>query len=245
MDPPKGRGLDTAGFAYANDGQTYVVKSNTKHPLLAATEGFCELLAHACQLPATVGAWIDVNGESCYGSRFEGGLDKSKATPKLQVDAKKRRWMQCRNSGIATATFAFDLFVFNYDRHHDNWAFQDQNGNVTPRIYDFSRAWWVLCDGDVSKLPPPSSMKNIGQIERTCLTFKSVKRWVGEDLLSAQNVLDLLQAIDVSWVESQLNFPPGWLDKATKDRTLAWWASPNKDARIAEIEQGLKNATLL
>jgi hypothetical protein len=245
IDPPKNSGLDTAGFARANDGQTYVIKSNSKHPLLCATEAFCEVLAQACQLPNTFGAWVDVKGEDCYGSRFEGGLDKDKRNVQLQIDAKKRRWLRCTTPGIATAAFAFDLFVFNIDRHHNNMAFQDQNGNITARYFDFSRAWWVVCGGDVAQLPVPSGMQHIGSSERTCATFRNVSKWVGLDLQAAQNVLDLLRRIDPAWVSGQFQtMPPGWLDKATFDSTLAWWGSPLKEARIAAIEQGLKNATL-
>jgi hypothetical protein len=245
IDPLIGNGRDTAGVAVANDGQSYVIKSNTKHRYLAATEAFCEVLGQACQLPNTVGAWVDVAGDSCYGSRFEGGLDKSKRTDKLQIEAKKRRWLQCTNRGVATAAFVFDLFVFNYDRHHNNVAFQDQNGNVTARFFDFSRAWWVVCDGKIEDLPSPSLMKSIGPMERTCATFKSVRRWVGVDLQSGQNVLDLLKIIDTRWVSAKLDLmPTGWLDKSAYDSTLAWWDGPLKTARIAEIEQGLRSATL-
>jgi hypothetical protein len=247
VDPPTS-GNDTAGFGIGQDGQTYVIKSPLVHPLLPATEAFCEVLAHACQLPATVGAWLDVNGVSCYGSKFEGGLEKALPAQgsKLVMESRKRQWQRCTNPGIATATFALDLFVFNYDRHHNNWAFQDQNGNRTARIYDFSRSWWT-CAKDVSKLPPPGEMKLLPpKSERTCRDYATVKSWVGEDLLAAGNVLDLLTQINTAWVEKRiLELPAGWVDKITLDATLAWWDSPLKNARVDAIRKGLNDATLL
>ena len=237
---------DSAGFGVAQDGQTYVIKSPLKHPLLPATEAFCETLAVACQLPATAGAWLDVNGVWCYGSRFEGGLDKAMpdASP-LQMDLRKRQWQRCTNPGIASAAFALDLFVFNVDRHHNNWAFQDQNGNLTARVFDFSRAWWI-CAANVADLPAPSQMKMFSpRSAPTCNTYKTVRGWAGESRQAAQNVLDLLKLISPTWVEKQLtSLPTGWIDQGTLSSTLSWWDSPLKNARITDIEQGLNNASL-
>ena len=247
VDPAES-GNDTAGYGIAQDGQTYVIKSPLKHPLLPATEAFCEILAHACQLPATVGAWIEVDGVSCYGSKFEGGLEKALpvVNSRLTLDSRKRQWKRCTNPGIASATFALDLFVFNYDRHHNNWAFQDQNGNLTARIFDFSRAWWT-CAKDVANLPPPEDMKLLPKTsERTCRDYAAVRVWAGEDLKAAQKVLDLLKQITTQWVEKRiLELPTGWVDKTTLDTTLAWWDSPQKNARVDAINEGMKNATLV
>jgi len=244
VDP--GATADSAGFGLASDGQTYVIKSPATHPLLPATEAFCEALAVACQLPVTTGAWLDVNGLSCYGSRFEGGLEKPmNPGAALDIESRKRHWKRCTNPGVASATFAFDLFVFNYDRHHDNWTFQNQNGNMTARIFDFSRAWWT-CAHDPAKLPAPSAMKLLPkQSERTCHTYKTVRSWAKEDLSAAQNVLDLLHQVSASWVGKQLSgLPTGWVDPKTLQATLAWWSSPHKNNRIQQIEEGLKNASL-
>lgn len=66
---------DAGGYAECSDGQSYVLKPASLHPLLPATEAFCETLGIACQLPVTVGAWIRLpDGTECYGSRWEGGL---------------------------------------------------------------------------------------------------------------------------------------------------------------------------
>ena len=243
VDP--GTTADSAGYGIANDGQTYVIKSPATNPLLPATEAFCEALAVACQLPATTGAWIEVNGLSCYGSRFEGGLDRPMKAGTLEIESRKRQWSRCTNPGIASAAFAFDLFVFNFDRHHNNWTFQDQNGNITARMFDFSKAWWVV-EPDVVDLPAPDTMKAIDRsLERTCITYKSVRAWVKEDLLAAQNVLDLLRQVPFSWIEKQITgLPAGWATPQTLNSTLAWWDSPLKNARIKQIEEGLQNGLL-
>lgn len=244
VDP--GTTADSAGYGVANDGQTFVIKSPTTHPLLPAAEAFCEALAVACQLPATTGAWIEANGLSCYGSRFEGGLDQPmKTASPLEIESRKRQWSRCTNPGVASATFAFDLFVFNYDRHHNNWTFQNQNGNTTARVFDFSKAWWVIAQ-DPASLPAPASMKMLRkEIERTCVTYKTVRGWAKEDLPAAQNVLDLLRQVPATWVDKQINgLPSGWVDQKTLDATMAWWASPLKNERIKQIEEGLKNGSL-
>lgn len=244
VDP--GKTTDCGGFGVAPDGQTYVIKSPKKHPLLPATEAFCESLAIACQLPTTVGAWVEVGGDSCYGSRFEGGLSQALTSGSRQeVETRKRAWSRCTTPGIATAAFAFDLFVFNYDRHANNWAFQVQNGNITARIFDFSKAWWVLAS-DPAALPSPEAMKQLPQAyERTCMTFRSVSKWVGVDHAAAQNVIDSLHTISPTWVERQIkNLPTGWIDDQTLNRTLQWWSGPQRSHRLSLITQGLKNGTL-
>lgn len=245
VDPPST--TDAAGYGVGADGQSYVIKSPLKHPLLPVTEAFCEALATACQLPTTVGAWIDVNGVDCYGSRFESGLDMPlKAGTKLELDARKRRWQRCTNPGVATGAFAFDLFTFNYDHHHNNWSFHDQNGNTTARMFDYSKALWTLAK-DLHKLPPPSKMQHLPpEHERTCLTYKAVRRWVtGDDLAAAGKVLTLLKQIGPRWVETQIkSFPASWMDDTTLGSTLAWWGSQARLDRIQQIEEGLKNGTL-
>lgn len=246
VDP--GHTADSTGYGVASDGQTYVIKSPSTHPLLPATEAFCESLAIACQLPTTVGAWVEVgvNGESCYGSRFEGGLSRPlvRGTP-LEVSARKRDWQRCSKPGIASAAFAFDLFVFNWDRHHNNWTFQDQNNTRTARLFDFSRAWWVNA-ADPAQLPAPESMQAMDPLlEKTCATFRNVCQWTPLDLKAAQGVLDLLASVPLKWVETQIDgLPTGWVDKSTKAATLQWWASPQRGQRIQRIEQGLKNGNL-
>lgn len=237
---------DSAGFGVATDGQSYVIKSPSKHALLPGTEAFCETIAVACGLPATTGAWVDVNGESCYGSRFEGGLNRPmKRGTYLEIAARKRDWKRCTNPGVATATFALDLFLFNFDRHHNNWAFQDQNGNRTARIFDFSRAWWVLASNPAD-LPSPASMKVLDpNIERTCAAYRDVRKWAGEDLMAGAQVLDYLRKISPNWVESQIKMlPQGWVDQKTLDETMHWWAGPLRLERIDHIDKGLKNGSL-
>lgn len=244
LDP--GSTADATGFGVATDGQTYVLKSPSTHALLPATEAFCEALAVACQLPATTGAWVEAGGLSCYGSRFEGGLDQPMKTgSQLEMETRKRQWIRCTNPGVASATFAFDLFVNNYDRHHNNWTFQNQNGNLTARVFDFSKAWWVVAQ-DLKNLPAPGEMRLLPrEIERTCQTYKSVRMWAKEDLSAAQNVLDLLKRVPHTWVNTQISgLPADWVDPTTLATTLLWWSSPLKNDRINQIEEGLKNGSL-
>ena len=244
VDP--GKTADSTGFGIASDGQTYVIKSPQKHPLLPATEAFCESLAIACQLPTTVGAWLDVGGVWCYGSRFEGGLSRPLVRgSKLEIAARKRDWQRCSAPQVASAAFAFDLFVFNWDHHHNNWAFQDQNATRTARMFDFSRAWWVNA-ADPSQLPPPGNMQHMpASHERTCATFRDVCKWTPLDTNAARKVLDSLASIGAHWVDRQMqSLPTGWLDDSTKAATLQWWSSPLKQQRIDEIDQGLKNGNL-
>lgn len=244
VDPATSK--DSGGFGIGTDGQTYVIKSPDKHRLLPATEAICEALAVACQLPATTGAWIEVGGVSCYGSRFEGGLSRPIVRgTQLEINARRRDWQRCTNQGMATAAFAFDLFVFNYDRHHNNWAFQDQNGNLTARIFDFSRAWWVLAQ-DPGKLPGPRQMRSLPrESERTCHTYATVSGWSGHHAQAGFNVLNLLRQIGPNWLDAQMKLlPAGWLDTQTADLALQWWSGALRTARIDEIEQGLKDGTL-
>jgi hypothetical protein len=168
-----------------------------------------------------------------------------KTSSPLEIEGRKRQWSRCTNPGVASATFAFDLFVFNFDRHHNNWTFQNQNGNTTARVFDFSKAWWVIAQ-DPANLPTPANMKMLSKdIERTCATYKMVRGWAKEDLLAAQNVLNLLTQVTTTWVAKQISgLPPGWVDQITLEATMAWWSSPLKNERINQIEEGLKNGSL-
>jgi hypothetical protein len=247
VDPPST--ADSVGFGFSpNDGQTYVIKSPEIHRLLPATEAFCEWLGAACQLPVTNGAWVDLNGTSCYGSRWEGGLQKDYINENGEVSftTLKKMWQESTKPSIATAIFAFDLFVNNFDRHFGNYAIQRQNNNFTIRIYDFSRSWWVCAD-NLSNLPLPSEMKKMpSPDQRTCDTYKMIQKWIGgNDLSAARNVLNLLLQISTELVDRYINtMPTGWLDQQVIDSTLSWWDSSARKARIEDIEQGLKNGTL-
>lgn len=251
IDPGSGT-ADAGGYAECSDGQTYVLKPASLHPLLPATEAFCETLGIACQLPVTVGAWIQLpDGTECYGSRWEGGLVRPLSAGtlmplQLQMLQRRRQWQRCSAPGIATAMFAFDLFVFNCDRHHNNWTFHEQNGQLTARAFDFSRAIWTLSSQGFADLPAPPEMQALPPAaERTCATFRDVSRWAGKDFLLAGQVLQLLERIPPAWVQNQLSsLPAGWIDSATLAATVQWWASPDRQARIDSIRQGLSNGTL-
>lgn len=142
--------------------------------------------------------------------------------------------------------FAFDLFVFNFDRHHNNWTFHEQNGQLTARAFDFSKAVWTVSPQGFVGLPPPGAMKLMdNRVERTCAAFREVSRWAGKDLLMAGQVLQLLSLIPPAWVQNQLSLlPAGWIDVQTQAATVQWWASPDRISRIDAIRQGLTNGTL-
>lgn len=243
---------DASGFAECSDGQTYVAKLLSADAMLPVTEAFCELLGAACQLPVTTGAWLRMpDGDEGYGSRWEGGLvrqlsGRNRITHGLEMNSRKRQWQRCTSPGQASALFAFDLFVFNYDRHHNNWTFHEQNGNLTARALDFSRAVWTVDVQGFAGLPAVGAMKLLPPtVERTCATYRVVKRWVGQDLQKATQMLDRLQRIPPQWVQNQLSqMPPGWISAAHIAATVAWWASPARDARIHDIRQGLSNGSL-
>lgn len=249
---PNDTTADASGFAECSDGQAYVAKLLSAHRHLPVTEAFCEELGAACQLPVTTGAWLRMpDGDQGYGSRWEGGLVRQLAARggirhRLEMQSRKRQWQRCTSPGQASAVFAFDLFVFNYDRHHNNWTFHEQNGNLTARTLDFSRAVWTVDPQGFAGLPPVAAMQHLPPtIERTCGTYRTVKRWVGQDLTKATLLLDRLQRIPAQWVQNRLlQMPPGWIAPVDITATVAWWASPARDARLRDIRQGLSNGTL-
>jgi hypothetical protein len=249
FDPPLTR--DSAGFATANDGRTYVLKTQSVHPLLPANEAFCEALAVACQLPVATGAWLQMpDGTECYGSRREWGIEQpfSQAIkqPQLAYAAIERRWKNIAKPQVASGIFALDLFLFNYDRHFDNYLYQDQGGNMTILAIDYSKSFLVV-SALPDNLPQPVEMKLIpAQDERTYLAFNKIRRWVGFDLPHAQSTLNLLRRVPATWVETICkSMPQSWLPNDAQGAIVKWWGSTNWLSRIETIENGLKDGSLL
>lgn len=249
-----GGSADSPGVGLANDGRQYVLKVATPgNPLLPATEAFCSGLATACQLPVAQGAWLQFpDGTECYGSRLEGGIIKSfadagifKRTP-LVMNAIKRRWERCDNKQSASGHYALDLFLFNFDRHLKNFIFQEMGTRAEVVGIDYSRAWWTV-SGDINKLPNPVDMLTLSpDIERTVAAGRIVRKWIGFDLSYALRTLQILRSVPNSWIEGICaQMPSNWLPKPIASALVVWWNSPSRTDRITEIEEGLKNGSLL
>lgn len=245
---------DSEGYCRSKkNGETYVIKSARMHPLLPASEVFCAALAEACQIPYAGGAWITLpDGREAFGSRWEGGADKAFSASnvplighRLTRAAIKRSWLRVTSPEVASGIYAFDLFIFNFDRHFNNLLHQEQNGVRVIRAIDHSKAWWTVTD-NLSTLPPAKAM--IGWPgELTVSVFRDIAAWTRFDLKQALDALTLIERTPVTWVHNLCvqGIAPGWLPQGNIDNLLDWWASPARALRIREIEQGLRDGTLL
>lgn len=254
LPPMDGGSADSPGVGVANDGRQYVLKVATAaNPYLPATEAFCSSLATACQLPVAQGAWLNfADGTECFGSRLEGGIVKSiadaaifKRTPLMQ-QALKRRWQRCDNRQVASGHYALDLFLFNFDRHLKNFLFQEMGTRLEVLGIDYSRAWWVLSE-DIAKLDTPANMLTLPrEVERTVRAGRIIRKWIGFDLAAAQRTLQILRVVPDSWVRNICTqMPSNWLPPTVANALILWWNSPAKTDRITQIEEGLKNGSLL
>jgi hypothetical protein len=245
---------DSDGYCRSRkNGETYVIKSARMHPLLPASEVFCAALAEACQLPYAGGAWITLpDGRDAFGSRWEGGAMKPFANSPVPVignrltrAAIKRQWQRITSPDVASGIYAFDLFLFNYDRHFNNLLHQDQNGVRVVRVIDHSRAWWTVAH-DLFTLPAPTQMHGWPG-ERTISAFRDIVQWTQFSAQQAMDTLDLIERTPLQWVNNVCvsGIPPGWLPDPVKDNLLQWWSSTDRNQRIDAIRQGLNNGQLL
>ena len=230
-----------SGFAIATDEMEYAVKSMRSTPpfpvqnptQVPAAEWFCTNLAEKCGIATPVCKILKciANGEYVFGSRIEFSAWKSGLNSPQWINLlsnaseslKKQLW----------AIYAFDQFVYNIDRHLNNYLYMENTrGNVIVKTFDFSLSSFVIGwpRNTPHILPTDSS---------TTTNWTIAKQFIGDtdDLRKcALSVLDKIEKIGVETISDILNsMPEAWMPPMHKEYFLKWWDSEERIDRLNAI----------
>ncbi|MED5523449.1 MAG: HipA family kinase [Pseudomonadota bacterium] len=228
-------------FAIASDGQEYAVKGITDgestrvtYPnQIPASEWLCTRLAELCGLP-TPACRILLDAETdeyFFGSRIDQAAhpDALKNDQMLallreaDIHFKRQLW----------AIYAFDMFIYNIDRHINNYLYSPiRSGRVTIQAFDFSLAAFVLGW-------PVQTGPSLPNDSNTVRNWIIIKRLLGEcehSRNSALDIVDKLELINSAIVRAIFSeMPNSWKHQSLIDALLKWWDGEGKLNQIAAL----------
>lgn len=227
--------------AIASDGCEYAVKgvhdgdsSPVKVPspmLVPAAEWFCTKLAEVSGIPTpTCRILRGSDGEFLFGSQYE---LSALATPKIQADvitalsskdAPLLRWQ-------FWAIYAFDQFVFNVDRHINNYLYlKNRDGSFICKAFDFSISSMVV--GWPSRMN--GALLPLGcNTTDMWLIIKSLTSFDEKCKDYALGVLERIGQVNRGTIENILDqMPDSWLNPLQRQALITWWESKEKDNRL-------------
>lgn len=230
-----------SGFAIASDEMEYAVKSMKAAPpfpvqnptQVPAAEWFCTNLAEKCGIATPVCKVLKCisDGEYVFGSRIEFSAWKSGLSSPQWVhllsnaneSLKKQLW----------AIYAFDQFVFNIDRHLNNYLYMENTrGQVIVKTFDFSLSSFVIGW-------PRSTPHTLPTDSSTSINWGIAKQFIGDTQelrMSALSVLDKIEKIGVDTISDILDSMPDiWMPPMHREYLLKWWGSKERNDRIEAI----------
>jgi len=230
-------GINTATcetFCRCDDGSDYAIKRQFPFPLTPHNEWFCTHVGEKAGLASPPCRIVDVNGEMCFGSRWETGNE--------HVDW----WVRARAGEIdfnhlaptISRIFAFDLFVHNTDRHMTNYIVREQRLGHSVLSYDYSEAWlhhgWPI--PDLPMPPDCNTIKNMRYLRQTFGDF--IQKLDVEAILNGVRAINDLQIVKLIG-----DHPPAWLPSEKKIQIVRWWNGPEMSARLNNIEKGISDGS--
>ena len=231
--------LGTADCDYigrAEDGLDYAVKTVTKNPATPAAEWFCYKLAAFCNIATPQCAQILMPDSSlAFGSTWDGGVVNDFVIKQHIIDGTLSAGLLADR---LSAIFALDLFVYNPDRHFDNYLFIHGRAEYAVKAFDFSQAWTA------NGWPLPGLL-----LPTACNTMNTYKALVVRqpfDLAAAKSVLAKLRTIPVTSIASILGeMPPAWMAAQFRADISKWWDSVDRTTRIDGILQELEHGRVI
>jgi hypothetical protein len=226
---------DCALFGRCDDGSEYAIKDQSGDARVPHSEWLCTRLGEMSGLVSPQCKVIEVNGDQCFGSRWETGKEKD-----WWVLASQGEINFPELAGSLSRILAFDLFVQNEDRHLNNYIVRRQRNSFVVQSFDYSRAW--LTNG----IPPPrlpmlptTNTISAYRILKTLFGFKP-------DISHVRHVLTRLSKITVGDVRRIIDeHPHDWLLHEELTSIIDWWSSAARLERIGDIEGGIDNGTFL
>lgn len=240
-------------FVIADDGQEYAAKGihdgNSEHvPVpnpnqIPAAEWLCSNLAEICGLPIpNYKILLDKNnGDYYFGSRIELACDKTILDGASWLNRIKNASEQFKKQ--LWAIHAFDLFIYNIDRHINNYLYViNRSNSFDIQAFDFSLSSLVLGwpkGVDLSVFPTDCNTSN---------SWSYIKKITGvkdEYTKSALKILAKLKLIDVSKIDDIFSkMPIQWVNKDLKINLIDWWQSPARLSKIDLVIEEIKNESI-
>jgi len=237
-------------FAIGSDGFEYAVKTvndgilspiKVKYPkLIPATEWLCYKIAEKVGI-ATPTCRILKNGvdnEYVFGSRIELSANKNA----LQITG----WLKILENSEQNlvnqlwAIHVFDKFIYNVDRHINNYLYTQNSKGIVVFAFDFSLASFVFGwpSSDTKRLPIDS---------KTMVAWSYIYKNTKDDkkadaLKSAERVLNKLQALTQDHIKNIIEeMPDTWLHPVLTENLLKWWISDERINLINSIKKEVCN----
>ncbi|WP_315747566.1 MULTISPECIES: HipA family kinase [unclassified Bradyrhizobium] len=237
--PPAMLTADSMGEVEADDGLRYYVKSDVHGKAVRASEWISTHLAEAVGIAAPNPVTMQMpNGEVVFGSRrIIGVADQLQTQVFLSTPSIGNVNQSTPGLGILLSKiYALDLFLFNDDRHANNYLSVNDNGVQRLYAFDFSRA--LFWHWPWAGYPPPQcNTRRVGAILRSHHGF---------DLVAANSVLDALAAFAPASLQGFINqMPADWLPASLHAQFMSVWTAGARQSRIDDIRKGLSDGSLL
>ncbi len=141
--PQQKASADSLGEAEADDQNRYYIKGDAHGRPVRASEWICTHIAEEVHIGAPAPMVIErLNGDVVFGSRRIAGVADSVVTTAFLTSQTMSNGQSSAPGlqAILSSIYAFDMFVFNDDRHFGNYLTIDDNGTRRLYAFDFSRA---------------------------------------------------------------------------------------------------------
>jgi len=236
LDPSNLGSADCDYIGLADDGMEYAIKTTFKNPTAPAAEWFCHGLAALCHVAIPQYEKLTMPDKSlAFGSQWDGAAVND---PKTKQDVINGTAPTGHLPKQLSVILAFDLFVYNTDRHIGNYLFVRTKSGYAVRAFDFSRAWTS------NGWPPPNLI--LSPTSNTINTYNGLKTKHPFELPVAKELFDKLRKVPNSSIKSILDeIPAPWMVDLLKSQLEIWWDSADRMARINEIEKELENGNII
>lgn len=220
------KGKDNEGIGISEMGEEYLLKLP---PAVCLAEFVGAALCHLLGIPAYEATVVNYRGRPVFGGRIEAGLKRPQAAPEYE-----QLIQRCANRQVFSGVLAVDLCLGNYDRHWDNWLYQERaDGSLVMRAIDFSRAWPT---GHPPMTPVAMATHN------TRLAFDL---WghvgIAWDRVLSQTCCAKLRALPPDWLHHLFQgLPVDWMTTPDGPALCMWWEQ-HWQQRVRDVETFLNN----
>lgn len=232
---PAQLGASCKSVALGVDDQEYAVKALVPFPTVPANEWICHALANECGLVTPEAVVLEMSDGPVFGSRWEGGV--------IADQTERLRVLTGANPGASVISrpvsriLTFDYFVWNTDRHVDNYMIRASRAGPVVHAMDFSHAlFFRMWPAPLGRMPQCHTMR----------TWARIKQHVPFSNQVAHETLNALAKIPADYVKRLLDQMPGpWLDDKMRDAFVAWWEGDGRSERIEFIRSGVDDGSLI
>lgn len=205
---------DCSTMGVADNGEEFVLKRLCNGSMVPASEWICSSLAVAAGLAVPTFEIVTLDdGEMAFGSHWDNLLKSSD----IRETWIRKLPLPENFSAHLSRIYAFDQFVYNQDRHLNNYFFRYGSKPGNPPVLlapDYSRALFA------AEFPPPDRLPRCNTV--------NVARFVlgnyGWEPNQANTVLNRLEIIPFEKVKLIVDeMPDSWLSQSHKEKFIQWW----------------------